>query len=154
MNEKNMIADKMSQAESVRYAKIQRLIGLLCGEDKTILDGIISKGFTEPFDVGRKITIDGETIWIKNKSYTSSELQKIIINTEGSLAVYDSSGRKICGWLLLNVSVKNIELFCVWARKYHVQAETVSGKHERIFQWGGTGADCTVGGIIQVPAYF
>lgn len=131
-----MITDKMSQAVNMRYTKIQRLIGLLCGEDNTILDEIVRTGFTRPFNVGRKITVDGERLWIKNKSYMPYELQKITINTEGSLAVYDSSGKKLCGWSLLNVSVKNIELFCVWARKYHVPAETVSGKHERIFQWG------------------
>ena len=131
-----MLANKMTLAVSARYTKINNLIQILCGQDKIILDEIIEEGLNEPFNVGRKITIDGETLRIKNKSYKLSELQKITINTEGSLAVYGSSGRKLCGWSLLNVSVKNIELLCVWARKYHVPAETVSGKHERIFQWG------------------
>lgn len=31
-----MIVNKMAKAENMRYAKIQRLIHLLCQEDKTI----------------------------------------------------------------------------------------------------------------------
>lgn len=125
---------KMSQAESMRYAKIQRQIDLLCGKDRTILDDMAKDGMKESFHVGKRIIIRGRTITIKNKTYDSSEL-KVTINTEGSLAIYDRNGKKLCGSLFLNISTKNIELFSLWVRKHHVPAEVVSGKLERIFQW-------------------
>lgn len=126
---------KMSQAESMRYAKIQRQIDLLCGKDKTILDDMAKNGMNESFYVGKKITVNGENIIIKNKTYAPYELQKVTINTEGSLAIYDQSGKKLCGSIFLNVSTKNVELFSLWVRKHKVQAEVISGKRERIFQW-------------------
>lgn len=125
---------KMSQAESMRYAKIQRQIDLLCGKDKTILDEMAKDGMKEPFHVGKKITVNDNTIRIKNKTYAPSEL-KVTINTEGSMAIYDYSGKKLCGSISLNVSTKNVELFSLWARRHNVPAEVVSGKRERIFQW-------------------
>lgn len=130
-----MRTDKMAQAEAMRYAKIQRLVDLLCQKDETILDKLAEESFHEAFNVGKKIHIDGNHIIIKKQSYTPCELQKITINTEGSLSIYGNNGRKLCGWIDLNVSVANIELFCLWARKHHVSAEVVSGKGERIFQF-------------------
>lgn len=130
-----MRTDKMAQTETIRYAKIQRLIDLLCQKDKTILDNIAEDSFYESFNVGKRIRIDGNHIIIKKQSYTPCELQKITINTEGSLSIYGSNGRKLCGWIDLNISVANIELFCLWARKHHVSAEVVSGKGERILQF-------------------
>lgn len=130
-----MRADKMAQAEAMRYAKIQRLIHLLCQKDEGILHNIAGNSFNKPIKVGRKIIIDGQKITIKNKTYDYYDLQKITINTEGSMAIYDRSGRKLCNWINLNLSVKNIELFCLWAGKYKVPAEVLSGKGERIIQW-------------------
>lgn len=130
-----MRVNKMPQAEELRYAKIQRVIDLLCGKDKTILDDMLGDGFNKPFNVGRKITVHGKNITIKNKVYNPFELQKVTINTEGTLSIYDQSGRKLCGGIFLNVSTKNIELFSLWVRKYNVPAQVVSGKRERMFQW-------------------
>lgn len=130
-----MLTDKMAQAETTRYAKIQRLINLLCQKDENILTILSGNSFNKPFKVGRKITIDGQKITVKNRTYDYYDLQKVTINTEGSMSIYDRSGRKLCGWVELNLSVKNIELFCLWARKYNVPAEVLSGKRERIFQW-------------------
>lgn len=130
-----MLTDKMALAESARYAKIQRLINLLCQKDKNILTILSEDSFNKPFKVGRKITVDGQKITVKNKTYDYYDLQKVTINTEGSMAIHDRSGRKLCGWIELNLSVKNIELFCLWARKYNVPAEVLPGKGERIFQW-------------------
>lgn len=125
---------KMSDAEKTRYNKIYRLTSLLCSHDNDALNTVIEKTELKPFKVGRRITVDGENIYIKNKLYCSYQLQKITINTEGSLCIYDRYGKKLCNWMELNLSSANIELFCIWARKCGVPAEEVSGKIERVFQ--------------------
>lgn len=125
-----MRTDKMIQAENMRYMKIQRLIDLLCSKDNLIADDLDTS-----FSVGKRITINGETITIKNKTYSYYELQKVTINTEGSLAIYDRSGKRLCNWIGLNLSVKNIELFCLWVIKYKVPAEVISGKAEKTLQF-------------------
>lgn len=129
-----MNVNKMKQAEDMRYAKIERLIDLLCSKKETVLEDNGGYEFNKQFKVGKRISVEGGNIIIKNKAYDSSELKKITINTEGSLSIYDRSGRKLCGWIDLNLSTKNIELFCIWARRNNVPAEVVSGKGERIFQ--------------------
>lgn len=86
-----MIVNKMAKAENMRYAKIQRLIHLLCQEDKTILDDIMEDSVNQSFHVGRKIMVNDRTITVKNKTYMPSE-SKVTINTEGSMAIYDHSG--------------------------------------------------------------
>lgn len=129
-----MNVNKMAQAEDRRYAKIERLIELLCPKEKTVLEDAAGYEFNKPFKVGKRITVEGSSIIIKNKAYDSLELKKITINTEGSLSIYDRSGRKLCGWVDLNLSTKNIELFCIWARMNNVPAEVVSGKGEKILQ--------------------
>lgn len=130
-----MRISKMVQAEEVRYMKIQRLTDLLCNKEEKVVDHLIEDGLLEPFHVGKKIEIDGKNIKIRHRRYSSAELQKVTINTEGSLAIYDWEGRKLCGSICLNLSTKNIELFCLWVRKYHVAAEAVPATYERIFQW-------------------
>ena len=129
-----MKINKIMQAEDMRYAKIQRLIDLLCPKEKNILEVLAEDGIS-PFDVGKRIKVDGKNIRIKNRDYFAAELQKVTINTEGSMAIYDRNGRKLCGSIDLNVSSKNVELFCLWVRKNNVPAEVVSGTRERIFQW-------------------
>lgn len=130
-----MKTNKMSQAVDIRYAKIQRLIGLLCPKEENVLDALIEDGLRSPFNVGKRIKIDDQNIRIKNKDYHSTELQRVTINTEGSMAIYDCNDRKLCGSIDLNLSSQNVELFCLWVRKNHVPAEVVSGTCERIFQW-------------------
>lgn len=130
-----MRASKMKQAQNMRYAKIERLTDLLCRKDHTIFDDIIGDEIDKPFKVGKRITVEGERIVIKNKAYDCSDLKRVSINTEGSFSVYDRSGKKLCGWAELNLSVENIELFCIWVRKKGVPAESVSGKGERTVQW-------------------
>ena len=125
----------MLQAEERRYAIIQRLTDLLCNKEEMVVDQLAENGMYEPFSVGKKIKIDGRNIKIRRKRYSSVELLKVTINTEGSMAIYDREGRKLCGSLSLNLSVKNIELFCVWVRKYNVPVEVVTGTHEKLFQW-------------------
>lgn len=130
-----MRTNKMAQAEGMRYAKIQRLIDLLCPKEKHILDALIENELSDPFNVGKRIKVDGKNLRIKKKDYNSAELQKVTINTEGSMAIYGCNGRKLCGSIDLNLSTQNVELFCLWVRKNNVPAEVVSGTGERIFQW-------------------
>ena len=129
-----MKIEKMLQAEDARYAKIQRLTDLLCDREKKNMDVLLEEEMCESCNVGKRIKIDGKKIRIKNREYNPAELQKVTINTEGSMAIYDRDGRKLCGGISLNLSTENIEPFCLWVRKYHVYAEEVSGRHERIFQ--------------------
>lgn len=129
-----MRIEKIAQAEDARYAKIQQLVNLLCYREQSKLDGFMEDALQEAFSVGMKIKVNGNKITIRNREYVSSELQKVTINTEGTLAVYDRDGRKLCGSVWLNSSTKNIELFCVWVRKYHVPAEVVAGKGEKALQ--------------------
>ena len=129
-----MKINKIMRAEDMRYAKIQRLIDLLCPKGNNILEVLAEDGIS-PFDVGKRIKVDGKNIRIKNRDYIAAELQRVTINTEGSMAIYDRNGRKLCGSIDLNVSSKNVELFCLWVRKNNVPAEVVSGTRERIFQW-------------------
>lgn len=123
------------RAEELRYLKIQRLTDLFCGNGNTA-DITAALDLTYPFNAGRRIIVDGENIIIKNKKYSCFELQKITINTEGSIAVYGCGGKKLIGCLGLNAASENIELFALWSRKYNVPAEAVSGKYERAFVWG------------------
>lgn len=124
-----MKQNNISQAETVRYVKIQRLINLLTQKDPKI-DFMAQNLFT-PFEVGRGITVHSDSITIGRKTYNSSEIKRVTINTEGSMSIYNRSNKKLCGWSRLNLSSKNIELFCIWARKNGIPAETVSGTPER-----------------------
>lgn len=126
---------KIAEAETVRYAKIQRLTDLICPKEKNLLDAMIEDGLHNSIDVGSRIEINGQTIRIRKQTYSPAELQKVTISTEGSMAIYDCSGRKLCGSITLNSSTKNVELFCLWVRKYNVHAEVISGARERFFQW-------------------
>lgn len=129
-----MRIEKIVQAEEVRYARIQQLIDLLCYRQKNIPVDLIEEEMQESFAVGMKIKVDGNKIRIRNREYSSVELQKVTINTEGTMAVYDRDGKKLCGSIWLNSSTKNIELFCVWVRKNHVPVDVVSGKGEKVLQ--------------------
>ncbi len=129
-----MNADKMLQAENMRYKKIERLANLLCDDNPLPLDYSAMDSLDDPFTVGKKITVEGENIIINKKTYSSSDIKSVTISTEGSLAIYDRRDKKLCGWSALNLSTKNIELFCLWARKHNIPAKTVSGNVERGFQ--------------------
>lgn len=122
------------EAENLRYQKIQNLINLLQGNEAEIVS-VYGNDPDLHFKLGRKITIDGENIKIRRKSFLSYEIKKVTINTEGSMAIYDHCGKKLCGSLSLNASLNNIELFCVWVHKNNIDAEVVSGKGERFFQY-------------------
>lgn len=134
-----MRTNRMEQAEAMRYGKIQRLMDLLCPKPETVsadlLDDLTENGLCTPFHVGKQITVEDSNIIIKKIAYHPSELQKVTMNTEGSMCIYDSEGKRLCDWRNLNVSMDNVELFCLWVRKQNISAEIVSGKRERIFQW-------------------
>lgn len=126
----------ISEAETIRYAKIQNLILLLQGKGTSVgVDAVLGNDLPAPFQVGRKIAVDGERLTIGKKSYHSYEIKKVTINKEGSMAIYDSHGTKICGSFRLNASLDNIELFCVWVRKSNIPVEVLSGKGERFLQY-------------------
>lgn len=125
---------RIVQAEELRYARIQQLTDILCHKQKNVSVDFIEEEMQESFPVGMKIKVDGNKIRVRNREYSSAELQKVTINTEGTMAIYDRDGRKLCGSIWLNSSTKNIERFCVWVRKYHVPAEVVSGKGEKVLQ--------------------
>ncbi|MCM1054846.1 MAG: hypothetical protein NC394_04905 [Bacteroides sp.] len=127
-----IFSTKYSDAERTRFKKIYRLTSLLCSEDINVSE--LENTELKPFKVGGRIRIDGEDIYIKNKLYSARQLQRITINTEGSMRIYDRYGKKLCGSFTLNLSSSNIELFCIWARKYNVPGELVSGKGERTLQ--------------------
>lgn len=126
--------EKIVQAEEMRYARIQQLIDLLFHKSKNMPVDLVEEEMQESFPVGMKIKVDGNKIRVRNREYSSVELQKVTINTEGTMAIYNRDGRKLCGSIWLNSSTKNIELFCVWVRKYHVPTEVVSGKGEKVLQ--------------------
>ena len=117
-----------------RYSKIERLKNLLCTENFLPLDHAALDSLDKPFNVGKRISVEGQNISINKRPYYALEIKKITINTEGSLAVYDRYGKKLCGCFALNLSTKNIELFCLWARKNNIPAEIVSGRAEWAFQ--------------------
>lgn len=130
----------ISKATEIRYSKIQNIINILKGDvygaaGNAVYNDFISSVDIHAFNLGKSISIDGQTIKIGKKSYQSYEIQKVTVNTEGSMSIYDRSGKKICGFLRLNVSLENIDLFCVWVRKYNIAVEIKSGKTERIFQY-------------------
>lgn len=129
-----MKADKMSQAQKMRYNKIERLTGLLCGDNALPLDYSAMGSLDKPFNVGKRITVEGQNISINKKTYCAYDIKKVTINTEGSLSIYDRNEKKLCGWSVLNLSTENIELFCLWARKNGIPSENVSGRSEKAFQ--------------------
>ena len=121
----------MKAAEKQRYDKINLLIALLCSENR-VIDTVNENTPAQSFKVGKRVTVDGEIIRIKNKSYEARQIQKIIINTEGSIKIFDRYGKKLCGSLTLNSSSNNINQFCIWARKHQIPAEAVSGTPEKV----------------------
>lgn len=129
-----MRIEKIVQAEDERYARVRQLANLLCRREQSTPDSFMEDALQEPFPVGMKIKIDGSKITIRNREYTSAELQKVTINTEGTLAVYNREGRKLCGSVWLNSSTKNVDLFCGWVSKYHVPVEVVTGRGEKALQ--------------------
>ncbi len=135
MEKRNRI--DISEAETMRYAKIQNLIRLLQdeGNHSEGINIVLENELPSSFAMGKMIAVDGEKIRIGKKSYSSHEIKKVIINTEGSMAIYGEDGKKLCGSLRLNVSLDNIELFCVWVRKSNIPVEVVSEKRERFFQY-------------------
>jgi hypothetical protein len=127
---------RMEKAQELRYSKINHLIQYLQGTNTTLLiDEPIDDSELTAFCVGKRIRIDGKVIKIGKREYQVYDIKKVTINTEGSMAIYDKSDRKICGTLWLNVGEKNIELFCVWVRKNSVQVEVKSGKGELFLQY-------------------
>lgn len=127
---------RMSEAENARYGKINNLIGILKGKrDGDIFSGLFESAFKNPINVGRKITIDGDELIIGGRKYGVRELQKVTINKEGSMKLYECGGKKLCGTLSLNLAADNVELLCCWLRLHRVEAEIRSGNGEKAFQW-------------------
>lgn len=129
-----MKTDKMSQAQSIRYGKIERLTELLCRDNSVPLDYSAMGSLDKPFKVGKRIIVDGQNVSINKKTYCAYDIKKVTINTEGSLSIYSRSGKKLCGWSVLNLSTEKIELFCLWARRNGILSESVSGGSEKAFQ--------------------
>ncbi len=146
----------IAEAETLRYDKIQNLINLLQGtvQNSALTNTIYGNDFPTNFNVGKKIRIDGEQIRIGKKYYSSNEINKVTINTEGSMAIYDCCDIKICGTLSINVSLKNIELFCIWVHKNNISAEVVSGKKERFFQYAILLITVTVLMTLKIMKFF
>lgn len=147
-----MKQNKISQAEAIRYDKIQRLVDLLNKKDE--LTDVIAKALNTPFNVGGKIVVDNDSITIGNKTYEALDIKRVTINTEGSISIFDRYGKKICGWSRLNLSCKNIELFCLWVRKNGIPAEVVSGRHERVLLVVISVLVTTIIALIKILKYF
>jgi hypothetical protein len=127
---------RMEKAQDFRYSKINHLIQYLQGTNNAwLIDKLAQDSEPTNFCVGKRIRIDGEIIKIGKRKYQVYDIKKVTINTEGSMAIYDTNDRKICGTLWLNAGKKNIEFFCVWVRKNSIQAEVKSGKSELFFQY-------------------
>lgn len=128
--------ERMEKAQDARYSKINHLIQYLQGTNNAdSIHEFVKDSVPTAFCVGNRIGIDGKIIRIGKKDYHLYNIKKVTINTEGSMAIYDKSDRKICGTLWLNVGQKNIELFCVWVRNNSIQVEVKSGKGETFFQY-------------------
>jgi hypothetical protein len=128
--------ERLEKAQGFRYSKINHLIRYLQGTNNAgLIDELVKDSELTAFCVGKRIRIDGKIIKIGKREYPVYDIKKVTINTEGSMAIYDKSDRKICGTLWLNVGEKNIELFCVWVRKNSIQVEVKSGKGELVFQY-------------------
>lgn len=123
----------MEKAIEARYSKINYLIKCLQGETNPGLIDVHS--VPTAFCVGTKVSINGKTIRIGKKEYCVYDINRVTINIEGSMEIYDTDNKKICGTLYLNVGAKNIELFCIWVRNNSIQVEVKSGKGELFFQY-------------------
>ena len=121
------------EAETIRYKKIQNIISLLQSNEISVLAENVLGNKSLSFKLGRRITIDGEKIRIGKQSFRAYEINKVTINTEGSMAIYNNYGKKLCGSLSLNAFLDNIELFCVWIRKSNISIEVVSGKRDDLY---------------------
>lgn len=132
----NLRRNDIVESETMRYKKIQNIISLLQGNENAVLtETILGNKPSLSFTLGRRIAIDGEKIRIGKQSFRAYEINKVTINTEGSMAIYNNYGEKLCGSLSLNASLDNIELFCVWVRKCNIPIEVISGNRERFFQY-------------------
>ena len=118
----------MQQAETLRYALIQNILDI-------IQDNAAEWNVPHDFNVGKRLSVSGSTLHIGRKSFEAYEIGKFTVNTEGSMALYDRYGKNICGTLGLNVSLKNIDIFCKWIKINNISAEVIPGKAERIFQY-------------------
>ena len=122
------MAFDMQQAEFFRYALIQNVIDIIQNNVPIYI-------VPDSFNVGKRLSVDGNTLHIGKKSYEAYEIGKFTVNTEGSMALYDRYGKKICGTFSLNVSVENIHIFCKWIRNNNISAEVIPGRAEKIFQY-------------------
>ena len=124
---------KLSEAENMKHAKIQYITGLLTNNDK--LNSILLTLPLSAFNVGKSIIIDGENITIDKNKYNCREIGNIFISTAGSMAIYDTYGKKLCSRSKLNTNSENIELFCVWVRQNNIPVKVRSGKPELVLQY-------------------
>ncbi len=122
------MAFDMQQAEFFRYALIQNVIDIIQNNVPVYI-------VPDSFNVGKRLSVNGNTLHIGRKCFEAYEIGKFTVNTEGSMALYDRYGKKLCGTFGLNISVKNIDVFCKWIKNNNISAEVVSGKIERVFQY-------------------
>ena len=127
------MAKKIAEAENMKYAKTQYITGLLTNNDK--LNDILLTLPLSSFNVGKSTTIEGEDITIDKNKYNCREIGSVVISTEGSMAVYDAYGKRLCNRFKLNLASENIELFCVWVRQNNIPVKVKSGKPELILQY-------------------
>ena len=99
----------MKQAEVLRYALIQNVLDI-------IQDNVPEVNVPHDFNVGKRLSVRGNTLHIGRKCFEAYEIGKFTVNSEGSMALYDRYGKKLCGTLSLNVSLKNIDIFCKWIK--------------------------------------
>ena len=99
------------------------------------LDSMIGDGSLQPFSVGRKIKVDKDGINIGRRRMNIRDIGRMRISEEGSMALYDRYGKKICGTFTVNYMMENIELLCWCLHHYGVEAEITSGKGERVYQY-------------------
>ena len=122
----NAVSD---EDKNKKYAVIKQCITMLEGKgDAALVDSMIGDGSLQPFSVGRKIKVDKDGITIGRRRMDIRDIGRMRISEEGSMALYDRYGKKICGTFTVNYMMENIELLCWCLHHYGVEAEITSGK--------------------------
>ena len=129
----NAVSD---EDKNKKYAVIKQCITMLEGKgDAALVDSMIGDGSLQPFSVGRTIKVDKDGITIGRRRMDIRDIGRMRISEEGSMALYDRYGKKICGTFTVNYMMENIELLCWCLHHYGVEAEITSGKGERVYQY-------------------
>lgn len=80
----------------------------------------------------KKVAVDGLSLEYRGRTYTSSEISKLIVTTEGVLKLYDVKGRRICRH---NYADPGVHKLLRWARLTKIETVVVKKRRETILAW-------------------